>query len=75
MSSVTTRSSSRLAREQRLAIFSRESLIAGTATAGIAVHVYLRWLTGAPLSVRQLPLYVVLAAGGTPLVVDLAVKA
>jgi heavy metal translocating P-type ATPase len=74
MSSVASPRSSPSARE-RPAVFGRESLIAGTATAGIAVHLYLRWLTDASPSLQQLPLYVVLAAGGTPLIFELASKA
>src|SRR5437762_8566988 len=52
----------------------REAFIAGLACTGILVHVWLRWATDVSLNVRQVPLYVVLAAGGGPLVVDLALK-
>jgi heavy metal translocating P-type ATPase len=54
---------------------SRESLIAGIALAGIFVHLALRWATDASPVVRDLPLYVVLVAGGAPLVLDLLLKA
>jgi heavy metal translocating P-type ATPase len=49
--------------------------IAGLATLGIVAHLWLRWWTDAPQAARDLPLYVVLAAGGAPLVIDLAAKA
>jgi heavy metal translocating P-type ATPase len=58
-----------------VASFGRESLIAALAVAGIAVHLVLRWGTSVSPSARDLPLYVVLAAGGAPLVWDLALKA
>jgi heavy metal translocating P-type ATPase len=54
---------------------SRETLIAAIAIAGIAAHLVLRWGTEAAPFTRDLPLYVVLAAGGAPLVADLALKA
>lgn len=49
-------------------------LIAGVAVAGIVTHLVLRW--GGDLSprARELPLYVVLIAGGVPLVVSLGIK-
>ena len=52
-----------------------ESLIAAAATVGIAVHLWLRWGTVVSPFSEQLPLYLVLAAGGVPLVVGLALKA
>lgn len=54
---------------------SRESLIAGLAVAGIAIYLCLRWATDTSPAVQHIPLYVVLAAGGTPLVLQLALKA
>jgi heavy metal translocating P-type ATPase len=53
----------------------RESLIAALATAGILLHVWLRWGTEAGAFAAHLPLYVVLGVGGTPLVFELARKA
>ena len=50
----------------------RETLIAGLAVAGIAVHLVVRWF-GLPGA--QWPLLLVLVLGGGPLVVDLARKA
>jgi heavy metal translocating P-type ATPase len=47
--------------------------IATIATAGILVHLALRWTV--PAATANLPLYIVLAAGGTPLVIGLAAKA
>jgi heavy metal translocating P-type ATPase len=44
------------------------------AIAGILVHVVLRWGYDAPAAAAALPLYVVLAAGGVPLVLSLALK-
>ncbi|HQZ37721.1 MAG TPA: heavy metal translocating P-type ATPase [Vicinamibacterales bacterium] len=53
----------------------RESLIAAIAIAGILAHLVLRWgFTVSPFG-RDLPLYLVLASGGTPLVLSLALKA
>jgi len=52
----------------------REAYIAGMACAGVLVHVWLRWGTDVSLTVRQLPLYIVLAASA-PLVLDLTRKA
>jgi heavy metal translocating P-type ATPase len=49
--------------------------VAALALAGILVHLGLRWGSQVPPAVRDLPLYVVLAAGGGPLVAGLAVKA
>jgi heavy metal translocating P-type ATPase len=68
---VTAASSSRLASRP----LSREAVIAALATAGIALHLALRWAADVSPFVRDLPLFVVLAAGGIPLVVDLALKA
>jgi heavy metal translocating P-type ATPase len=53
----------------------REALIAALACAGILAHLWLRWGTDASAGLRNLPLYVVLVAGGTPLVLHLALKA
>ncbi len=56
----------------------REAVIAAMAVAGIAGHLWLRFaLTGDARSphVVNAPLYAVLALGGAPLVIDLAVKA
>jgi heavy metal translocating P-type ATPase len=49
----------------------RGLIIAVLATSGIALHVGLRWGTDLPTAVVTLPLYVVLALGGVPLVFDL----
>lgn len=57
------------------AVFGRESFIVALACAGIVVHLWLRWGTDASLTIRNLPLYIVLAAGGGPLVFNLSVKA
>ncbi len=54
---------------------SRESLIAGLAIVGIVIHLCLRWATDTSPVVQHIPLYAVLAAGGTPLVLQLALKA
>jgi heavy metal translocating P-type ATPase len=59
----------------RVPALGRETLIAALAVVSIAVHLCLRWATNASPAVQQLPLYVVLLAGGTPLVVALAIKA
>ena len=48
--------------------------IAALATAGILAHLALRWGTDASPAARELPLYVVLIAGGAPLVLSLALK-
>ena len=56
------------------AAWNRESAIAALAVTGIAAHVLLRAAALDGL-VRDLPLFVVLAAGGAPLVWDLARKA
>jgi heavy metal translocating P-type ATPase len=50
-------------------------VIALIALAGIVVHLVLRWGTGSSQLARNLPLFIVLAAGGAPLVVDLTLKA
>ena len=49
-------------------------LIAGLAVLGIAAHLALRYLTDVSPTVQQVPLWVVVAAGGLPLLVDLAKK-
>lgn len=45
------------------------------ATIGIVVHLALRWAADVPPGAQAVPLYVVLAVGGVPLVVSLALKA
>ena len=50
-------------------------IIAGVAVAGIFVHLTLRWGTDASVLAQRVPLYLVLAAGGVPLVASLALKA
>ena len=52
----------------------RASIIAALAVAGIVAHLALRWGSDASPAARDLPLYVVLAAGGVPLVLSLALK-
>jgi heavy metal translocating P-type ATPase len=52
-----------------------ESIIAVLASLGIAAHLLLRWAMSPPSAYAAWPLYVVLAAGGGPLVVSLARKA
>jgi heavy metal translocating P-type ATPase len=52
----------------------RASLIALVAVAGILTHLALRWIGNAPPAAYELPLYVVLTAGGVPLVLSLALK-
>src|SRR5262245_56297054 len=58
----------------RLAAFGPESLIAGLALVGIAIHLYLRWGTDTSPFIQRVPRYVALVAGGTPLVFELALK-
>jgi heavy metal translocating P-type ATPase len=48
--------------------------VAALATAGISLHLVLRYLAGAPPAAWQAPLVVVLLAGGIPAVVPLARK-
>ena len=50
------------------------NLIAWGAVAGIAAHLVLRFLAGAEPAVARVPLLLVLAGGGTPLVVHLAAE-
>src|SRR5687768_10221787 len=52
----------------------RASLIAAIAVIGIAAHLVLRWGPVAWRAAQTTPLYVVLAAGGGPLVVSLTLK-
>lgn len=52
----------------------RASGIAGLAIAGILAHLALRWGSDASPAAAALPLYVVLAGGGVPLVLSLAIK-
>jgi len=53
----------------------RATLIAGLALTGILVHLGLRWAIESSPAVQRLPLLLVLAAGGVPLVYSLAVHA
>ena len=53
----------------------RPYVIAAIALAGILTHLTLRWTTDLPEHTLQLPLYVVLAGGGLPLVLSLTRKA
>ena len=55
-------------------ITGRATIIAALALAGIVAHLALRWGTDTSPAARELPLYVVLAAGGVPLVLSLALK-
>ena len=48
--------------------------IAGLAIAGILAHLALRWGTDASRTATTLPLYIVLAAGGVPMVLSLTLK-
>jgi heavy metal translocating P-type ATPase len=50
---------------------SRASVIAAIALLGIAVHLVLRWVVVTSPATYELPLYVVLVTGGTPLVLTL----
>ena len=52
----------------------RASGIAILALAGILTHVALRWGVGASTAASAIPLYVVLAAGGVPLILTLGLK-
>ncbi|MGB2713953.1 MAG: heavy metal translocating P-type ATPase [Vicinamibacterales bacterium] len=52
----------------------RASGIAALAIAGIVTHLALRWASGASPTAKALPLYVVLVAGGVPLVLSLTLK-
>jgi heavy metal translocating P-type ATPase len=52
----------------------RASAIAALALAGILTHLVLRWGSDLSPSVKALPLYVVLAGGGVPLVLSLTAK-
>jgi cation transport ATPase len=52
----------------------RQLVIATIALAGIAAHLILRFAVKAPLPAHRLPLLIVLAAGGAPLVFELLVK-
>jgi len=49
-------------------------MIAGVALAGIVAHVALRWGADTSATLRDLPLHIVLIAGGVPLVLSLALK-
>ena len=52
----------------------RAPIIAALAVTGIVAHLALRWGSETSPATRELPLYVVLAAGGAPLVLSLALK-
>src|SRR5262245_20915753 len=54
---------------------SKELYIAALALAAIGVHLVLRYGVDAGPPVSDIPLYIALAAGGVPLVVELALKA
>jgi heavy metal translocating P-type ATPase len=55
-------------------ITERATIIAALAVAGIVAHLTLRWGADTSTAARDLPLYIVLAAGGVPLVLSLALK-
>ena len=57
-----------------MGVATRASMIAVLAIAGIAVHLALRWAGDSTAISRELPLYIVLAGGGVPLVLSLAAK-
>ena len=52
----------------------RVSAIAALAIAGLLTHLALRWSADVSPTAKALPLYVVLVAGGVPLVLSLALK-
>ena len=52
----------------------KEAWVAGLALAGILAHLVLRYAAGAGPEVHQVPLFVVLAVGGPPLVWDILVQ-
>lgn len=52
----------------------RAPIIAGVALAGIGAHLGLRWGPVAGRVLQEVPLYIVLAVGGVPLVLSLALK-
>ena len=54
--------------------FTASPAIAALAVLGIVAHAALRWSPGVAASVTVWPLYAVLAAGGVPLVLSLALK-
>jgi heavy metal translocating P-type ATPase len=56
-------------------LVSREWLIAAFATAGIALHLILRWAADVLPVIENLPLWAVLACGGVPLVTGLVRQA
>jgi heavy metal translocating P-type ATPase len=61
-------------REWRPSPAARASGIAALAIAGIVTHLALRWGSDASPAAKALPLYVVLVAGGVPLVLSLTLK-
>jgi heavy metal translocating P-type ATPase len=63
----------RLTLELRTSAATRATVIAAAALVGILVHVILRFGTRVDPALVNLPLYAVLAVGGVPLVVELAV--
>src|SRR5579864_4966291 len=52
----------------------RQSIIAITATAGIALHLFLRYGLHAGAAIERIPLLITLGLGGAPLVIELLVK-
>jgi len=58
----------------RPGVLNRESIIAALALAGISVHLGLRFIAGMTPDQSGIPLYVVLAVGGSLLVAELAVR-
>ncbi|HVC20744.1 MAG TPA: heavy metal translocating P-type ATPase [Vicinamibacterales bacterium] len=60
--------------QARAPYVTRESVIAALALAGIAVHLGLRFVAGMTPARFNLPLYLVLAVGGSVLVAELAVR-
>jgi heavy metal translocating P-type ATPase len=61
-------------REWRPSAAARASGIAALAIAGILTHLALRWGSDSSAAATALPLYVVLVAGGAPLVLSLMLK-
>ncbi|MDE3135562.1 MAG: cadmium-translocating P-type ATPase, partial [Acidobacteriota bacterium] len=62
------------ASEKRISGRPKENYIAFLSTAAIVAFLILRYVAGASPFESNLPLYIALAAGGVPLVIDLAVK-
>ena len=72
--SIPRRKSAGPPRQWWLSTTVRTSVIAALALTGIAAHLALRFLSDTSPALRDLPLYIVLAAGGVPLVLSLALK-